>query len=86
MGDRENLSKICARHEHLSSRIEATRAFLDALPMPVWMRNAQGRIEWVNRAYAGAVEAADAEDARRRQLELVDASMREQAEQPDRRG
>jgi len=80
VGERESLSKICARHEHLSSRIEATRGFLDALPMPVWMRDAEGRIEWVNRAYAGAVEAVDAEDARRRQLELVDASMREQAE------
>ena len=80
VGERESLSKICERQKALSSRIEATRAFLDALPMPVWMRDADGRIEWVNRAYAGAVDAADADDARRRQLELIDASMREQAE------
>jgi signal transduction histidine kinase len=81
VGERESLSKICERHEALSSRIEATRSFLDALPMPVWLRDAEGRIEWVNRAYAGAVEAADGEEVRRRQLELVEASMRGEAEQ-----
>ena len=32
---------------------------LDALNMPVWLRSADGRLKWVNRAYADAVEADD---------------------------
>ena len=30
---------------------------IDALKMPFWMRGADGRLKWVNRAYADAVEA-----------------------------
>jgi signal transduction histidine kinase len=32
---------------------------LDALPMPVWLRNRDGALAWVNDAYARAVEAPD---------------------------
>ena len=33
---------------------------LDALEMPSWLRGADGRLKWVNRAYADAVESGDA--------------------------
>ena len=35
------------------------RAMLAAAPMPIWIRDARGRLAWVNGAYAAAVEAND---------------------------
>jgi PAS domain-containing protein len=34
---------------------------LDAAPLPVWLRGSDGRLVWVNRAYAASVEAPDAD-------------------------
>ena len=39
------------------ARMRASRALLDALPMPVWLRGSDGRLNWVNNAYVQAVEA-----------------------------
>lgn len=53
---------------------DVTRALYDALPMPVWFRDRDGRLEWVNRAYARAVDAADAAEVREKQIEFLSAS------------
>ncbi len=52
---------------------------LDAIPNPAWTRDVDGRIAWVNAAYARAVEAKDAVDAAGRSLELFDRATREAA-------
>src|SRR5207237_1853752 len=48
-----------------------------ALPSPIWTRHANGRLVFVNAAYAIAVEAKDAGDAIARNLDLLDRSGRE---------
>ncbi|WP_449249102.1 ATP-binding protein [Bosea rubneri] len=54
-------------------------ALLAGLPQPVWTRDANGRLSWVNGAYARAVEAADGAEAVKNGLELFDRSEREAA-------
>lgn len=39
------------------------RAILDALPIPVWLRDASLTLKWANRAFAAATGMADADDA-----------------------
>ncbi|MCB1380673.1 MAG: PAS-domain containing protein [Alphaproteobacteria bacterium] len=43
----------------LGKQVERLSAVLDAAPLPVWLRNANGSLAWVNQAYVSAVEAVD---------------------------
>jgi signal transduction histidine kinase len=76
VGYKCDLVKILDRHRRLTRDIRSSRALLDALPMPVWLRGPDGRIEWVNKAYAAAVEAADEIEVRQRQIELLESRQR----------
>jgi signal transduction histidine kinase len=76
VGYKCDLVKILDQHRRLTRDINSSRALLDALPMPVWIRGADGRIEWVNKAYAGAVEAQHEFEVRQRQIELLDSRQR----------
>jgi signal transduction histidine kinase len=80
-GDRLELTRLRERHARALLESDALRAMLDALPSPVWMRDSQGRLAWVNAAYARAVEAADARDAVARGLELLEKPARAAAAQ-----
>ena len=61
-GYRRDLGRIQDAHRSLARDIRATRAMLNALPNPVWIKDANGRLSWVNAAYVKAVEASsDAE-------------------------
>ena len=59
----------------------ALATLLSELPQPVWTRARDGRLTWVNAAYARAVEAADGEQAVKEGLELFDRSQRDGAAQ-----
>ena len=56
----------------------ATLALLDALEMPFWLRGADGRLKWVNRAYADAVESGDAAAVLRDGKEFLGSQTRAQ--------
>jgi hypothetical protein len=45
--------------------------------MPAWLRGADGRLQWVNEAYAKAVEAGSEKEVRERQIELLETRQRE---------
>ena len=75
-GYKRDLIKILDQHRQLARDIRASRALLNALPMPVWLRSPDGRIEWVNKAYVAAVEAADEAEVRERQIELLESRQR----------
>ncbi len=75
-GHKRDLMKILDRHHELSRDIRSSRALLDALPMPVWLRSADGRIEWSNRAYIKAVDAEDGDQVVARQIELLESRQR----------
>ncbi|MGD9802454.1 MAG: ATP-binding protein [Hyphomicrobiaceae bacterium] len=77
-GSRRDLARIMDQHRQLARDISLSRALMNALPMPVWLRSADGRIAWVNRAYIKAVEAADDVEVRERQIELLEARQRDE--------
>jgi signal transduction histidine kinase len=76
-GYRRDLARIIDQHRQLARDISLGRALFNALPLPVWIRGADGRLEWVNKAYVQAVEAADEEEVRERQVELLESRQRQ---------
>ena len=68
---------LAARHDRLMGDVETMKALLNSLPAPVWARDPDGRLIFVNAAYARAVEAEDSTDAVARELELLDRAARD---------
>ncbi|TIT42818.1 MAG: alkaline phosphatase, partial [Mesorhizobium sp.] len=56
-------ARLKIENQRLAADHDTMLGLLDALSMPSWLRAADGRLKWVNRAYAKAVEAENAEAA-----------------------
>ena len=69
--------RLKADHTLLASETDAIRSLLDALPLPFWLREENGRLRWVNRAFARAVEASDGDAAVRDGRELLPTNARD---------
>jgi signal transduction histidine kinase len=78
-GIKGELVALATRHDRLVADMMALRTLIDALPFPVWARDQEGRLDFVNAAYASAVEAGDPTEAVERNLELLDKSARDDA-------
>lgn len=78
-GDRLDLMQLRDRHAAALMEVDAQRAMFDALPNPVWMRNSEGSLIWVNEAYVQSVETADAAETIREGTELLDQAARDAA-------
>ncbi len=78
-GARAELVRLRAEHDALVRETAAVRSFLGSLALPVWLRDADGRITWVNTAYAAATDAADGEQAVASGAELLAAADRNEA-------
>ncbi|MBC7832135.1 MAG: PAS-domain containing protein, partial [Hyphomicrobium sp.] len=78
-GHREEVARILAQHQRLAREVRASRALLDALPIPVWLRGKDGRLTWVNNAYVRAVEARSRGEVQERQIELLEQRQRRAA-------
>ncbi len=76
-GYKRDLVEVLDQHRHLTRDIKTSRSLLNALVMPVWIRDGSGRLEWVNDAYVRAVESGSAEDVISEQVELLDARQRD---------
>ncbi len=75
-GYKRDLGHIIDQHVALARDIRACRALLDALPMPVWLKDPGGRLSWVNRAYVTAVDAQGEAEVIERQIELLEQRQR----------
>ncbi|MEO8669338.1 MAG: PAS-domain containing protein, partial [Bauldia sp.] len=75
-GDRLARAEVEARFDLLTAEVDAMRAMLSSAPMPIWLRDGDGRLVWVNAAYTAAVEARTEADAVERGLELLDQNGR----------
>jgi len=75
-GHRRDLGRLIDMHRQLSSKVETDQILMSALPMPVWFRNEEGALTWVNDAYIKSVEALSLEDCLERQIELLEARQR----------
>jgi len=70
-GERRNIAALAHEAHKLGKQAERLGALLDAAPLPVWLRSTDGKLVWVNRAYAASVEAPDGEVAVARGIELA---------------
>ncbi len=75
-GYKLELATIHDQHATLARDIRSCRALLNTLPMPVWLRAADGRLSWVNTAYISAVDAASEAEVLDRQIELLESRQR----------
>lgn len=76
-GYKRDISRIIDGQEGLARDIRASRAILNAMPTPVWFRDSDGRLSWVNTAYVAAVEAASVDEVVEKQIELLEQRQRE---------
>jgi signal transduction histidine kinase len=60
-GERRNIAALAHEAHKLGRQAERLGAVLDAAPLPVWLRGSDGKLVWVNRAYAASVDAPDAD-------------------------
>ena len=56
-------ARLKLENQRLAADQDALFGLIEALSMPFWLRSADGRLKWVNRAYADAVEAVDGGEA-----------------------
>lgn len=75
-GYKLELTKIFDAHGTLARDVRSTRALLNTLPMPVWLRGADGRIIWVNTAYVTAADAHTEAEVLDKQIELLESRQR----------
>ncbi|BAM86107.1 putative sensor histidine kinase [Bradyrhizobium oligotrophicum S58] len=75
-GLRRELAETQLRFKALGEETESLRALASALPWPIWARQANGALTYVNPAYARAADARDVPDAISRNLELLDSADR----------
>ncbi|WP_377404137.1 ATP-binding protein [Rhizobium helianthi] len=75
---RAELAELKIERERLVSSINLFESLLDALEQPVWRRDADGTLAWVNHAYGEAVEAATPSQAIQEAREFLGTIAREQ--------
>ena len=69
-------SPILDQHTRLARDVRSSRALLNALPHPVWLRDQDGRLSWVNSAYVKAVDAESEARCSKGQIELLESRQR----------
>ena len=75
--ERSEIADLRATLEETRRGLSALSGLLDAIPQPVWRRNREGGLAWVNAAYVAAVEAESREAALDAGTELFDRPARE---------
>lgn len=76
-GDRLAVTTLEAQVRSLSANIAAFEAVLNAAGTPAWLREATGKLIWVSRRFAEAVDAVSPDEAARHGLEFLDAVTRD---------
>ena len=85
-GERRNIAALAHEAHKLGKQVERLSAVLDAAPLPVWLRGADGKLVWVNQAYAASVEAPDGDVVVKAGTEIAGhASLDRPAAKPDHR-
>ncbi len=74
---REEVAELKVERDRLAGTLQTFQELLDALDMPVWLRDEDRRLVWTNVAYSRAVEARDGAEAVSRGLELLGTRARE---------
>ncbi|WP_342163204.1 sensor histidine kinase [Methylobacterium sp. SD21] len=75
--ERREISELRITLDETRRGLSALASLLDAIPQPVWRRNRDGGLAWVNAAYVTAVEAASREAVIDAGMELLDRPARD---------
>lgn len=81
--ERRQLNELRHRLDEARRGLAALSGLLDAIPQPVWQRDRDGALAWVNTAYVSAVEAPSREGAVVEGTELLDRQARESIARQD---
>jgi signal transduction histidine kinase len=76
-GIRHELGDLLVRHQRQIEEADALHTLVDAVTVPIWARDAAGRLVFANKAYARAAEARDCADVADRGIELFDRATRD---------
>jgi signal transduction histidine kinase len=71
-GERRQVTELAADARKLGRQVRRLSGLLEMAPLPIWLRAADGKLAWVNAAYARAVEVPDGEAAIAAQMEIAD--------------
>ncbi len=85
-GYKRDLGTILDHHKAIARDIRSSRALLNALPNPVWLRDTAGRLTWVNTAYVQAVEAKSEAEVVGSQIELMESRQRKSIDKAHKAG
>jgi signal transduction histidine kinase len=77
-GTKREVAELSARSQRLQNELDALRNLIEALPSPIWLRDAGERLVLVNSAFARAVEAPDPAMVVAKGIELLGAAEREE--------
>lgn len=83
---RTDMQQLIARYRSGGEDLASARALMEALPMPLWLRDAAGRLKWANQAFLSAVGASRIEDASADGADILESRHRAAVEQTLRRG
>jgi len=70
-GEHLNLAQVIEDSKALHDKVESLTAILNSAPIFVWLKDARGKITWVNDAYIAALDVNDREEIIERQIDLV---------------
>lgn len=70
-GERRQITELNYDARKLGMQVERLSAVLDSAPLPIWLRDADGRLSWVNQAYVKAVELPDSDSVLRSRIEVA---------------
>jgi signal transduction histidine kinase len=70
-GERRQATESLYDAQKLAKQVERLSAVLDAAPFPVWIRNTDGVLSWINQAYIKATEQTDSEMVLKSNITLV---------------
>ncbi len=76
--EQQRIVELERDHGALKNRLDTLLNMLDAFDMPVWQRNARGELEWVNDAYAKAVEVQSPQQVVDENITLLEEDARRQ--------
>jgi signal transduction histidine kinase/PAS domain-containing protein len=76
-GARNQIATMKRKHETLLARFGLLESLFEKIPAPVWIRSVDGKLAYVNSAYAKAVEAEDTDQAVNENKSLFDRGERE---------
>jgi PAS domain S-box-containing protein len=78
-GFKRDVARLLDQHRVLRREATAIRALIDAVPMPVWLTGADGRITWANAAYLSAAGVTTRADVEHASVDLLDSRQRARA-------